>query len=655
MAFPRAAVAGLARTAAGLLVRVPADAGSGAVSVTTSRGAGPPLDGFGYRGLGQLRTGLVAQAAPLVHRPVALLAEGGDLLLDSSLLGAVVRAGDPALLLPHLARVPPAAGGGAVYWVDGGWRLHRRELAGGAEVSLDVAARIPDFLAYLHPPAGPDRLLAFGRDPGGTFLTLHDPLTLAVIAAPVAFPYSLEAPPADLGDGQVAGVARPEAGGAPLLLAILPTGGVTVLPTGGAIGPTPVPGVALAAGPTSLGPTAAVGLEDGAVEVRSTGAGAVVLPALSPTPVAALALSGDVLVVARTADGTVTGTDLSSGATWGLVLDEPSRLAAAGGLVWIASDSSDVLTAVDGATGQVRARLPAGLAPGAAGGLGGAAFMPADALAGVEPSLLLVTGAPPALVDWRLGVLGPAGTPTAFPPGQVVADPAAGRIWVLGGAAVAALEGGVEVLRADLPAPASRAIAAAGGLLVAHADGLAFVDGAGGVHPLVTGAALPVALAEGRDGRVLYAATVAGEDHLMTFVPEVLSSGGAAAQDQVVPGIAVGAAWVDGQAWVFLRDLDLLAKAARLEATGFGAPVPRVADDGDALVSPNGRTLVTWGPGPLGGSTTLLHVWSLEPAAAFPEVTSVALQGTLAGLAYDESGERLYLVTRSPSQVLVVQ
>jgi hypothetical protein len=113
---------------------------------------------------------------------------------------------------------------------------------------------------------------------------------------------------------------------------------------------------------------------------------------------------------------------------------------------------------------------------------------------------------------------------------------------------------------------------------------------------------------------------------------------------------------VDGEAWAFLRDLTSLEpQAARLEPGGFGQPIQRLADDGDALASPNGRTLVTWGPGPFGGGTSLLHLWSLDPAAGFPELASVGLDGAVAGLSYDATGERLYVVTRRPNLVLVLQ
>jgi len=90
--FPRATTRGLGRTPAGLLVRVPASAGSGSITVTTSRGLSQPLPGFGYRGLGQLLAGQVIQSAPLLHRPQALLAPGSDPVIDSTLYRGLVGA-----------------------------------------------------------------------------------------------------------------------------------------------------------------------------------------------------------------------------------------------------------------------------------------------------------------------------------------------------------------------------------------------------------------------------------------------------------------------------------------------------------------------------------------------------------------------------------
>jgi hypothetical protein len=620
--------------------------------VTTSRGASAPLPGFTYRGLGQLRTSQVVQAAPFIHRPRALLVSGDDLLLDSALLGAVVRVGDAGLLLPHLVSVPPAVGGGAVFWVAEGGLLHRRDLASAEVTDLDVSARVPDWLGYLHPASGPDLLVAIGRDLTGTWITGHDPATLAVVLPPAPFPYVLETAPLDLGDGRLVAAARPDSGADPLLYAFTPSGVASPLPVAGVIGPSPTPGAVCTAGQTSRGATAAVGLSDGAVQAVPFVGPGVLLPARSATPVAALALSGDVLVVARTADGTVVGTDLVTGATWGLTLDRPTRLASAGGLVWVASDASDALTAVDGATGQVLARRADGVSPGSDRVLGGAAWLPGDPGAGVEPSVLSLTASPGALVDWRLGLVGPTGVPLDLTPTLVVADAAAGRTWVAGGATLVARQGPTELLRATLPSPAVMAVATAGGLLVAHQDGLAFVDEAG-VHPLLAGGTFPTALEVASDGRALYAATVLGEDRLLVFAPSALPDGGAPTRDEPVPGLGSGAAWVDGQAWAFFLDASFARQAAPLEGAGFGAPVERLGGDGDGLVSPNGRTRLTWGAGPLGGE--VLHVWSLDPALAFGELTSVSLGAALGGLAFDASGERLYVVTRGPDRLLVLQ
>jgi hypothetical protein len=59
--------------------------------------------------------------------------------------------------------------------------------------------------------------------------------------------------------------------------------------------------------------------------------------------------------------------------------------------------------------------------------------------------------------------------------------------------------------------------------------------------------------------------------------------------------------------------------------------------------------------GLLGGGLTSLRVVALEPAAGFPTADRIELPASVVGLAFDGTGERLYVVTRSPDQVLVLE
>jgi hypothetical protein len=191
---------------------------------------------------------------------------------------------------------------------------------------------------------------------------------------------------------------------------------------------------------------------------------------------------------------------------------------------------------------------------------------------------------------------------------------------------------------------------------VAHEVGLAFVEAGGAVGELAAGATFPVGLATDRDGRLLYAATLSGTDTLQVYTPAGLVAGGPPVQSVAAPGLLVGAAFIDDQPWAFYLDGTFSPLAARLDASGSWVDErARLSPDADALPSPNRRTSVTWEQATVPGSTGALQLWSSDPDTGFAPLSSVALPGDVSGLAFDASGERLYVVTRNPDLLLVVE
>jgi hypothetical protein len=646
--FPGATARGERLTATGLMIRVPPDAGSGTLRVATDGGTSAPLGTFTWLGLGQLRSGkLVAAQVPVVHQPRRLLAEGGELFLHSGLLDGLARVGDDLFLRSCPLSTIPAIGGGALSWLDLDGLLHRRELSGGAELVVlpaDAGLGAVTVAQLVALPGGP--LVAVGSDGAGTVLAPLDPVTLLPAGPQASFDVALASEVVALPGGRLAAAGQVGAGAPVELLVLDLSGALATVATPRAI---PAIGVELAAGAlgslevlavTTVGAAVDVVTVDGAV-VRSD-------PALSASPVTALAIGGGLVVAARAGDGTVVATDLLTGPAWGLATPRPTRLALAGPVVWVASDVDNVLVALDVTSGALLARRGVDVRPGAALALGG--------LARAGDRLSVITERPGARVDFALPGFTPTGEPTPFRPGLIAADPGTGRIWIAGGTLVSTLDAGWSAPVA-VAGTVSRLLALDDGLAVAHDAGLAWVSTAGVVHELVSDATFPVALASDRGRRLLYAATVGGVDTVLVWDGGEAATGGPAALRGTVPGFLTGATFVDDQPWALYLDTALLEPlAARLDAAGALVEArPRVNSDASSLASPNRRTLVTWDQSMVSGATGALQVWSSDPATGFAPLSSVALPANVSGLAFDATGQRLYVVTRDPDLLLVIE
>jgi outer membrane protein assembly factor BamB len=646
--FPGATARGERLTATGLVVRVPPDAGSGELRVTSDGGTSAPVAGFRYLGLGQLRVGKVVTAqVPVVHQPRLLLADGDALYLHSGLLDGLVQAGEDFFMRSCPLSTIPGAAGGALFWIGEDGLLHRRDTATGVELEVTAAAAGLGALSLTQLvalPAGP--LVAVGSDGSGTVLAPLDPATLLPVSAGLqrTFALGLDSAVAALPGGRLAAVAQPSGGGLSRLRVMDLAGTFITVATPRSI---PAVGIELATGTLGAQEVIAVTTANGTFDVVTT-TGAVVRsdPALSSTPVSALAIAGGLVVAARTDDGTVVATDLASGTGWGLATPRPTRLAVAGGVVWVASDANDVLVALDAATGALLAHRGVAVGPGSALPLGGLA------LSGGR--LTMLTAHPGARVDFTLPDFTPTGESTPFHPTLIAADPDTGRLWIASGAFVSTLDLAWSTPVA-VAATVQRMLALDDGLAVVHDTGLAWVSAAGAVHELVADAFIAVALASDRNHRLLYAATVGSVDTLMVFAAGGPAAGAAPALQAPVPGLTLGAVFVDDQPWAFYYDAGDRV-AARLDTSGtFAAPQPRRNSDNDSLPSPNRRTLITWDPATVPGATGALQVWSADPSTRFAPLSSMALPANVSGLAFDPTGERLYVVTRDPDLLLVVE
>jgi len=212
-------------------------------------------------------------------------------------------------------------------------------------------------------------------------------------------------------------------------------------------------------------------------------------------------------------------------------------------------------------------------------------------------------------------------------------------------AAPIAIPGGVEVLRTALAGPialsGTRLSVLSGGVLRPLVDDLA-----GGV-------AAPAIAA---DGRVLLVGTQGGVERARLWSADAVAAGGPPTLDVILPGLAVTGAFIDGAPWVsWLDPVDLTTgTAARLtDAGALATPVAGLLPEG--LVSPNGRTVVSLDTGLLGGGLTSIRVVSLNPLGGFATQRRVELPAPGVGLAFDETGERLLVVTRAPDQLVVVE
>ena len=81
-----------------LVVRVPADAGVGPITVSNRDGTSGPTEApFDYRGLGEPRRVQIASSTPILHHPRAVRPAVDDVVIDSALYGGLVWSRIPSI------------------------------------------------------------------------------------------------------------------------------------------------------------------------------------------------------------------------------------------------------------------------------------------------------------------------------------------------------------------------------------------------------------------------------------------------------------------------------------------------------------------------------------------------------------------------------
>ncbi|HET8539650.1 MAG TPA: hypothetical protein VFL83_07240 [Anaeromyxobacter sp.] len=687
--FPSAVARGESLAGDALVVRVPEDAGSGPITVESSGGVSAPSSPFAYRGLGQLRSGAVAGEVPLLHEPWRLVAAGGDTFLVSDLLVALVRYADfefvRDLALSVDALPPPAA---AVVWLASDWtagtsRLERLDVATDvvtAVAELDPFAGAGPVVALRGPSAAPAAArIAVLRSAGtGVTLALHDADTLAVVQAPEALPSVSEVRGcADAGEGRLACLVR-GAGAGPLSLALVTPGGTPAvetiaLPEGDAVQEDPVDVAApICAEPTFR--TAAVALADGRIAVATLDPPASwrYLETGSRTPARSLACAAVgapvprlVVLAPKRADDLVIALDAEAAPPgrilWSATVPLASRAAfdASAGTVHAAGEADNRVLVLDAGSGTLLARRSFDVLPGRVGAVQGATWMTADA---VDPaSLVFAVASPPGVLDVPL-----TAAPGTFPlyyevPDAVGAfgafapyDPDFRYYFTLRTCGVewmGTLVGFDPCLETQLgqDGPEDAYVGTAGGLVTLDFPGMTPRRSA---IPGAKFASLGLLPAGGVFGAV--------RDAGGGWTVRAWSEAGAAAElpaerTWASPGEIAGAAVLDGALWAFHRDAAGAFVATRLD--GALAPVGSVpmaeAFARILAVSPNGRTFVTWEYQPYSQDTSVV-VWGAG-AGAWERAATVPVEGLVSGVAFSGSGEALYVLTRAPDRVVVLE
>src|SRR5574341_1611460 len=328
-----------------LVVRVPADAGDGPITVSNRDGtSSASSSAFDYLGLGEPRRIQVASSSPILHRPRAVYAVGGDVVLHSSLYGGLVWAGSSTRASPLISISAAAAWqgtGGALYYVTGTpgtYALNRIDAATGlTQGPVTLPATFDP--AQMVPLRGLDVLAVFGNDGTWDQVALFNLSDLTQRLGPT--PYGVDAAffsdAADVGDGRVV-MAATDPLTYDFTLGILDVGAGLTGPLPDAVFMAPPP-AGITSAPLAVGRAgaanvsmgiaandhlAAVALYDGNVGVANLDATtpgfALTVETWSPSPIEAVAAdpaSGTVAVATKKADGLSIGFDLASGrALW---------------------------------------------------------------------------------------------------------------------------------------------------------------------------------------------------------------------------------------------------------------------------------------------------------------------------------------------------
>jgi hypothetical protein len=698
--FAHASARGERWDGAALVIRVPADAGDGAVTVTSREGtSAASTSAFDYLGLGEPRRIQVAASNPILHRPAAVHAIGGDVVLHSGLYAGLVWAGSSAFSTPTITRSAADPTLGTLFYADSDPSLGTPRL-----VSMDATSGSVIATAALD--YAPAQILPLPGD--GVVLTFHwndlasveevaawDATSLAPVFAPAEYGVASFFGAADVGDGRVViagvepaayeftllvlgiGAALPGPP-APALAAPTPpsisdtSSGLAALAVGRAAEPNLVAGIAtgdhLAAVALYGGDIAVANLDapspvfEFTVETWSTAA--IETIAASPTGGTFGAETG-IAIATKTGDDLSIGFNLATGRLlWGVVGSKPTVATVDGPLAFVANDGDNDVSVINLTTGSRVARVNFDVLPGAqAGFAGAAAFVPAAS--GIDGDILFPSTAFPGLLRFPTGTGETASVSRAqgiaFLSAAIESRTAWASSWSLTPRVEGYLDGSWDApVSVDLPPSATPRIAAARGhlLVVGHDAGLSLVNGDTGTATTATvpGAGAPVFRALGFTPTGEVWALVEGDLDVQAqlWSPASITTGGTPTATWTVPGFARTAAFLEDGLWVFQLDAALLPVATLLDGTM--SEVRTVSANERLLeihaVSPNGRLLVHREMG--GTLGYLLRFFRADPAAGFPEVQTLVFDARVEGFTFDATGERLFVLTQAPDRVVTV-
>jgi hypothetical protein len=699
-------------TAGILTLRVPADAGTGPITVATRGGiSGPSATPFSYLGLGEVRGYAITSEIPLVHRPYRVLAVEGDTFIHSDLVVGLLRYGDPSFVVPHgrFMDAAPWTAPGSVVW---------RETAGATSGMLvrRTVGNDPESVTTATIPAvesGPVVVMrAHGGLPDAVALVQHqgDPAYLTTVAlrrldnlTPIAG-YGGAALArfedlrgcADTGKGELACLVRREAGGhngldpSPLTVGIVsfePAVSSTILPP---------PPVALVEDRNQLddplcvdttrgaGGQAVVALQDGTlalVDVATRSFLPNTIETGSRTPVRSITcLGGGEVLVAKRGDDLLTRVSLVDGRIrWSVSVPKASRAgvdcslaaqATTGGVctVHVMGEADNVALVLRVDTGDLLARRSFDLLPGRVDApemlldrtalQGAAAYTPADGV----PRIAVVVSAPRGVLRAPVSAQRGSGLYPTYSQSDAVA-------------VVPGITGSYAMVLGDL-ALDGVAVSATAQLGLDGAWPYAYAATGAGLETLTYDGATPGAVSDWSDsefyslgylpdGRIYGALwdSWLDETFLKVWTLDEAHQGQQAGATWSPGGLLGMAAVLDGDLWAFWWDRNADGEL-QVHATGLTASASSLSEGSSFVladpfyqvlaVSPNGRTFVSWDLQPFSHDTSVV-LWSSDSAAGFPRRATIPVQGQVTGVAFDGTGEALYVVTRGPDRILVVE
>jgi hypothetical protein len=683
-------------------LRVPGDAGSGQFTVTTRGGiSSPSPTALDYRGLGELRARAVAGEEAILHKPYRVLALQGETFLHSDLLLGILRYRDPTFVAATAVSIDSAAWASApsVVWLESSAgessRLVRESAYGTQAFSnLGYSAGFGPIVAMRGDGGGlPDTVVVFQHEldpPYTTSVALHQLSDLTSLPGYYPYPALLTSTAfehlrgcVDAGAGELACLVRERADPpTPLRLArisFVPSIAVAVLPHSPALAPLVAPGIPpdlpFCADPLSREVVAP--LDDGSLLVLdlTTPGLAYTVGTGSRTPGRSLAcIGGGRVLVSKRDDDLLTHLDFRTGRIlWSADVPKASHAdvdpTGATSVVHAVGEKDNFVRLLDLGTGTLLARRSFDVLPGRVEApdalldrtaIDGAGWYQKS---GEDPNLAFATTAPRGVVEWPLTAKRELGV---FPHFGQAPDALGAFSWIDRDGYVLLREqqfapewsvplGGTAQLGVDAPTY----------VYFGTTAGLEAVSWSGAVHQV---SAVPSAeftslglVEEGgvRDAHVVAAVRSGGTWGVRMWTRDEAIGGSAAGQSWPSPGsgarMIAAAAILDGSLHAFYWDGGTL-HAVDLDSDLVARSDTALEDSFYSIiaVSPNGRTFVSWDFQPFSRDTSVV-IWSSDATAGFPRLATIPVPGQVSAAAFSGTGEQLYVVTRGPDRIVVLE